>query len=186
MAIGEKIASEEASRLDNGLSSFLRTGYLIHDVSRMRRQFYDQQSRHLGITRSQWWVLFNLWRHEGEPLIQNDLARMLEIGSASLGELLARLEKAGFVRRVCDKKDRRSKRVMIAARGEEVLEHMRDVARTNNPLIMAGIEGQDQQTLDKLLSQMKQNLSELLAESANDSDDLDDARLDLPEKTGQP
>jgi len=145
------------------LESFLRTGYLIHDVSRLRRQLYDQRSRHLGITRSQWWVLFNLARKAGSPMNQNDLAQMLEMGSASMGELLRRLEKSGFIKRQAVPGDRRSKHVVIADRGLEVLENMRFVARTSNEAIMAGISDQDQQLLNDLLSRMKTNLSAQVA-----------------------
>jgi MarR family transcriptional regulator, transcriptional regulator for hemolysin len=144
------------------LGDFLRTGYLIHDVSRLRRQFYDQQSRHLGITRSQWWVLFNLARHEGEPLNQNELASLLELGSASVGELVLRLEKAGFVKRIPDPFDRRAKRIVVAERGQDVLDHMRIVARDNNAMIMDGVSPAEQDLLNTLLARMKGNLARLL------------------------
>lgn len=140
------------------LEGFLRTGYLIHDVSRLRRALYDQRSRHLGITRSQWWVLFNLSRGDGRPLNQNELAQMLEMGSASMGELLQRLEKGDFIKRQAVPGDRRSKHVVIAERGLEVLEHMRLVARANNEAIMAGISMDEQKLLNELLSKMKNNL----------------------------
>lgn len=145
------------------LESFLRTGYLIHDVSRLRRQLYDQRSRHLGITRSQWWVLFNLARKAGSPMNQNELAQMLEMGSASTGELLRRLEKSGFIKRQAVPGDRRSKHVLIADRGLEVLENMRSVARSSNEAIMAGISVQEQQFLNDLLSRMKSSLSAQVA-----------------------
>lgn len=146
------------------LESFLRTGYLIHDVSRLRRQLYDQRSRHLGITRSQWWVLFNLARKTGGPMNQNELAQMLEMGSASTGELLRRLEKSGFIRRQAVPGDRRSKHVLIADRGLEVLGNMRLVARSSNEAIMAGISEHEQLLLDGLLSRMKANLAAQVAQ----------------------
>lgn len=145
------------------LEAFLRTGYLIHDVSRLRRQLYDHRSRHLGITRSQWWVLFNLARKSGSPMNQNELAQMLEMGSASTGELLRRLEKSGFIKRQAVPGDRRSKHVVIAERGLQVLENMRFVARASNEAIMAGISEQEQQVLNDLLSRMKVNLSAQMA-----------------------
>ena len=43
----------------------IRLGFLIHDVSRMRRSAYDQFMKPLGITRAQWWVLAHLSRHDG-------------------------------------------------------------------------------------------------------------------------
>ena len=44
----------------------LRLGYLIHDVSRLRRTLFDKWLSPLGITRSQWWVLAFLSRKEDE------------------------------------------------------------------------------------------------------------------------
>lgn len=160
------------------LDGFLRTGYLIHDVSRLRRLFYDQQSRPLGITRAQWWVLFNLSRHDGEPLNQNELAEMIEIGSAAVGELIQRLEKAGFVKRLTDPRDRRVKRVVIAARGREVLEHMRLVARESQGPIMSGISAGEQEVLNDLLARMKRNLVALQSESPEEDGSEEPGDLD--------
>lgn len=134
------------------------TGCLIHDVSRLRCALYDQRSRYLGITRSQWWVLFNLSRDAGRPMNQNELARLLEIGNAAIGELLLRLEKGGFICRERVSGDRRSKYVQIAERGREVLEQMRLVAHASNNGIMHGISVYEQGLLDDLLSRMKRNL----------------------------
>ncbi|MBA4286523.1 MAG: MarR family transcriptional regulator [Xanthomonadaceae bacterium] len=158
------VSIEEQTRTPRSLDSFLRTGYLIHDVSRLRRVFYDQRSRHLGITRAQWWVLFNLGRTSGPALNQHELAQRLDIGSASLGELLQRLERGGFIRRVQVPGDRRSKRIQIAEHGREVLKHMRMVAETSHGMIMNGISPDEQQTLDELLSRMRHNLSRSIAD----------------------
>ena len=35
----------------------LRLGFLIHDVSRLRRSAFDRCLKPLNVTRSQWWVL---------------------------------------------------------------------------------------------------------------------------------
>src|ERR1700760_152246 len=45
----------------------LRLGYLIHDVSRLRRMMFDRALAPLGITRSQWWVLAFISRKDGMP-----------------------------------------------------------------------------------------------------------------------
>jgi DNA-binding MarR family transcriptional regulator len=143
-----------------------RTGYLVHEVSRLRRQLYDQQSRHIGITRSQWWLLFNLSCHDGHSPTQNELAQMIDLGSASVGELVIRLERAGFVQRRTDPKDRRAKRVEIANRGSEALERMRQIAFENNERVMAGFSAEEQDLLNQLLSRMKRNLIALQGEAS--------------------
>ena len=40
----------------------LRLGFLIHDVSRLRRSAFDRCLKPLNVTRSQWWVLAYLSR----------------------------------------------------------------------------------------------------------------------------
>src|SRR5262245_33864459 len=45
-----------------------RIGFLIHDVSRLRRTVVDKVLRPMGVTRSQWWVLANLSRHNRQGM----------------------------------------------------------------------------------------------------------------------
>ena len=87
----------------------LRLGYLIHDVSRLRRMMFDRALAPLGITRSQWWVLAFISRKDGLP--QTRLANELDVGKVAVGALIDRLETSGFVVRQADPVDRRVKRV---------------------------------------------------------------------------
>lgn len=63
----------------------VRIGFLVHDVSRMRRTLFDQAMKPLGITRSQWWVLSQLSRHTRTGMLQTDLARDLDVGKVTVG-----------------------------------------------------------------------------------------------------
>ena len=84
-------------------------GFLMHDIARLLRMNYDRRVRRFGLTRSQWWVITNLYRNDG--LTQSELADTLDIERASLGRLLDRLEANGWVRREPCRSDRRAKRV---------------------------------------------------------------------------
>ena len=72
----------------------LRLGFLVHDVSRLRRRVVDRALKPLGVTRSQWWVLAFLSRSDG--MSQVALADELDLGKVALGQLIDRLEKTGF------------------------------------------------------------------------------------------
>lgn len=141
----------------------LRVGFLIHDVSRLRRTVYDQHLKPLGITRSQWWVLSNLSRHDGDGYMQVELARLLDVGKVTLGGLIDRLEDSGFVIRVPDKNDRRSKRVLISSKGAEVLKQIESVSRKLNNEILKDIAAEDEEKFAQLLAKMKSNLIEMEA-----------------------
>src|SRR6267143_1013569 len=64
----------------------LRLGYLIHDVSRLRRMMFDRALAPLGITSSQWWVLAFISRKDGLP--QTQLANELDVGKVGVGARL--------------------------------------------------------------------------------------------------
>src|SRR5271168_3388866 len=73
----------------------LRLGFLLHDVSRLRRRVVDRALKPLGLTRSQWWVLAFLSRSDG--MSQVALADELDLGKVALGQLVDRLEKTSFI-----------------------------------------------------------------------------------------
>jgi len=139
----------------------LRAGFLVHDVSRLRRTAFDQRVKHLGITRSQWWVLANLSRHEGEDMMQIELARLLDVGKVTLGGLIDRLEENGFVTRTPDKLDRRSKRISVSPKGRTLVQKMNAIAIEMNNQIMRGISLSQQHELEEMLATMKHNLIEM-------------------------
>jgi DNA-binding MarR family transcriptional regulator len=136
----------------------VRADSLVHDVSRLRRTAFDQRVKPLGITRSQWWVLANLSRHEGEDMMQMELARQLDLGKVALGGLIDRLEANGFVIRTPDKVDRRSKRVSVSPKGRLLVQKMNVIAMQMNEQIMRGIPPQKQRMLEEMLAIMKNNL----------------------------
>jgi len=141
---------------------YLRIGFLVHDVSRMRRTLFDQSVKELGITRAQWWALANLSRHEPEGMVQSDLARLLDIGKVSVGGLIDRLEATGLVERRFDSTDRRIKRVYVTPAGYDVIEKMTEVGRTLNSRIMAGIPIDLIHVAEDVMTQMKSNIRDLL------------------------
>src|ERR1700740_2244607 len=101
----------------------LRLGYLIHDVSRLRRMMFDRALAPLGITRSQWWVFAFISRKDGLP--QTQLANELDVGKVAVGALIDRLESSGFVIRQADPVDRRLKRGYVGQQAGGVLETVR-------------------------------------------------------------
>lgn len=134
----------------------IKLSYLIHDVSRMRRTAFDQLMKPLGITRAQWWVLAHLSRHDG--MAQTQLASMLDVGKASLGSLLDRLETTGFIERRPDATDRRMKRIFMSRSSHQLLEKLITVEAEFNQQILAGLSDNDRNELIRMLSSIKDSL----------------------------
>jgi DNA-binding MarR family transcriptional regulator len=143
-----------------------RFGYLVHDVSRIRRTVMDHALRPLGITRSQWSVLSALSRGGNDGMMQVDLARLLEVGKVTVGGLVDRLEAAGQVERRSDATDRRAKRVYITEQGYEVIRQMILVATELNDRILGNVSPKDQQVAEEVLFKVKENLKNVLRETS--------------------
>ena len=135
-----------------------RIGFLIHDVSRLRRTVVDNALRPMGVTRSQWWVLANLSRHNGKGMMQTELAKVMDVGKVTLGGLIDRLEASGLVKRQADPTDRRAKRVVMTPKGIKLLADIQEIATEVNARIMNGILRNDITRAETVLYKMKQQL----------------------------
>ena len=142
-----------------GLRRDIRLGFLIHDVSRMRRKAFDQLMKPLGVTRAQWWVLAHLTRQDG--MMQTQLADILDVGKASLGTLIERLETSGWIERRTDPTDKRAKRIYLSRNAQPLLEKMIASERTFNEQLLQGLTGDDRKNLVQLLSTIKQSLAQM-------------------------
>uniref|UniRef100_UPI00356305DF MarR family winged helix-turn-helix transcriptional regulator n=1 Tax=Castellaniella sp. TaxID=1955812 RepID=UPI00356305DF len=133
-----------------------RLGFLMHDVSRLRRMVFDEFMKPLNVTRSQWWVLAHLARRDG--MTQSDLAQELEVGKAALGGLIDRLEAGDFVQRRPDGVDRRVKRIYLKNTGTRMLEEMHLRSNEMSDRILEGLSEDQRQSLVDMLTVIKHNL----------------------------
>lgn len=134
----------------------LRLGFLIHDVSRLRRSAFDRCLKPLNVTRSQWWVLAYLSREDG--MTQSQLAEELDLGKVAVGGLIDRLEKSGLVRRDADASDRRVNRVFLEPKSKTLINRMRKVNHQLNEQILEGLTEVKIEAAASTLRAMKKNL----------------------------
>jgi DNA-binding MarR family transcriptional regulator len=148
----------------------LRLGFLVHDVSRLRRRVVDRALKPLGVTRSQWWVLAFLSRSDG--MSQVALADELDLGKVALGQLIDRLEKTGFVSRRPDEEDRRVKRIYLTKRSHALITQIRNNVSVTEKEILVKIDAADLKATVRALRSMKENLLTMTGgnEDVEDSD----------------
>jgi MarR family transcriptional regulator, transcriptional regulator for hemolysin len=131
-------------------------GFLLTDVARLMRTIYDRRVKSLGLTRSQWWVLNNLFR--GDGLTQTELADVLEVEKATLGRLLDRLEAKGWIRREADARDGRVWRVYLTAEVEPAMRTLRTVAAELRRDALAGLSAAESERFVDTLLAIRSNL----------------------------
>jgi DNA-binding MarR family transcriptional regulator len=152
-AVSPDLSGLSSRSADDPELQAIRLSFLIHDVSRMRRTAFDQLMKPLGVTRAQWWVLAHLSRNDG--MMQTQLATALDVGKASLGGLLEKLESGGLVERRDDPIDKRAKRVYMAKAGQQLLKKMTLEESRLNELILRGMSPAVRETMIKQLTEIK-------------------------------
>lgn len=133
-------------------------GFLIHDVSRMMRAWFDERAQALGLTRAQWRVLVHLAGREG--LNQSGLAEILELDTVTLGRHIDRLERDGWLERRPDPEDRRAWRLYLLDAAQPMLTEMEVLAAKTMDVAMDGLDAAERQRFAASLSRIKDNLSD--------------------------
>jgi len=146
--------------LTRDLNTSLRFGFLIHDVSRLRRVVVDRALKPLGITRSQWWVLAFLSRRDG--MTQTALAADLDLTKVAIGGLLDRMEAAGFVERRADQSDGRARRVYLTRAGAKMVAAIRESVETVELEILDRIPEEALAQAAETLRALKETLLEMV------------------------
>lgn len=148
------------NRWDNRLER--NPGYLVHDVARLLRREFDRRVKHIGLTRSQWFVLAHLYRDDGRT--QRALADELDMEPAPLGRLIDRLEESGWVRRAPSPADRRANLVHLTDKIIPLIEEMRAAANNLYKDAFRGLSNKGVEDFVEALTIAKSNLIDLGAE----------------------
>lgn len=157
-----EVVSDQDPNLDSGVrmqmdfATAVRFGFLIHDVSRLRRIVIDRALKPVGITRSQWWVLSFLGRRDG--MTQTALAADLDLTKVAVGGLLDRMESADFIERRPDLRDGRIRRVFLTAAGTRFLATIRVNIEQVEQEILVDVKEEDFETTARTMRQIKKTL----------------------------
>jgi len=141
-------------------NEIIRFGFLIHDVSRMRKITADRALKPLGVTRSQWWLLAVLSRRDG--MTQTALAKDLDVTKVSLGALISRLESSGFVERREDADDGRARRVFLAEKGRDLIAAVRERVEASERQSLSRVSTEDLDIATTALRGIRRRLLDLI------------------------
>jgi DNA-binding MarR family transcriptional regulator len=130
---------------------------LVGDVSRMARRAFDAKAREIGVTRPQWQVLVMLRRHEG--VNQGGLAELLDVEPITVCRMVDRLQEADLVERRPDPADRRSWRLFLTDKAEELLAQLRPLGEAMEAQALGGISQQERAALAAALNRIRANLT---------------------------
>lgn len=135
---------------------------IFSDVYLRLRRYFNQQTRELGLTSTQWQVLRCLALNDG--MTQTEIAEALDMGKSPLGKKIDALEESGWVTRHIDNHDRRAKRVYLTVKVDMYRERLVEITEELIRTITTGLGRSDVAALIDALIVMRGNLDRALDE----------------------
>ena len=129
-------------------------GFLMSKCHRKAFQMLKQRLEPYGITPPQFAVMSFLWQRE-EVINQNQLGDLMGTDNATLSGIIDRLEKAGYVKREKNMKDRRSYNLVLTEAGEKIRQELEPIVRDHNKNLTKPLEEEELLTLVRLLKKLR-------------------------------
>lgn len=121
----------------------------------------DQILREHGLTMEQYLVLVTI-KYRDAPVRITDVAHWLERSTNSVTMIVDRMVKAGLLRRVRDRRDRRTVNVFLTSKAENALEPANPAFWSFMQMGMSPLSYKDKNTFASLLKTINHNLLEYL------------------------
>ncbi|MBL7726031.1 MAG: winged helix-turn-helix transcriptional regulator [Dinghuibacter sp.] len=135
------------------LYSFI-TGKASTAIARRLQKKFNQAG--LSLTIEQWSVLYHLWKQDG--LSQQQLCEATYRDKPSITRLIDNLEKAGLVKRMADKTDRRKNLVFITKQAKNLQETTMEMASDTLNEALRGVPTEWVDTSKEVLQMVYDNL----------------------------
>lgn len=116
------------------------------------QEYLDQLGLYVGQPR----FLFQLYRNPG--MTQRDLSLALKLSKETVSVTVRRLEQAGYLERVSDPNDKRSRLLYLSEQGEVLMPELTENFNAINERMFSKLDPYEIKTLESLYKKMIQGL----------------------------
>lgn len=139
---------------------------LIQRLVNHEHQHPNAHFQELGIGGRQGLLLHVLIKNDG--ITQKELTERLRIRSSSIGELLVKLEKSGYLERCSNEIDKRTSNVYLTAQGRIVAENYNLIRAEAVENWCSGLTDDDKSQLINLLTKLSLSMETRLSENGEE------------------
>ncbi|MBS4537380.1 MarR family transcriptional regulator [Clostridium sp. D2Q-11] len=136
-------------------------GKLIRTITSNINYYIGSKIDKYGIKQGQFEYFLLIYSSPG--INQLELARLKNVGKASVTKALIILEGDGFIRRVSDEKDKRNTLCYVTEKGEMIVDDLIHVKTNAEKELFKGFKGEDKQVFYEYLSLLHLNSEALVA-----------------------
>jgi DNA-binding MarR family transcriptional regulator len=145
-----------SARLKHFISTHESVGFIVREVWRGFARSLQPRIAREGVTVGMWFVLRMLWDEDGTT--QRELGQRVGINGPTMVTALNAMERAGLVKRVQNRNDRRKINVFLTKRGRKLKGKLWPIAAEVLKLGLAGLTRRQVQSLTKMLVHIDANL----------------------------
>ncbi len=138
-------------------------GALIRGITANVNLFISSKIQKYGIKYGQYEYFLLIYSSPG--INQLELAKIKNVGKASVTKALKILENDGLIRRETDSNDKRNILCFITKKGEKMVNDLMTVKTKSEESLFKGFSNKDKETLFKYLTLLKRNSEALLSDS---------------------
>lgn len=128
----------------------------FHMIDRVLKRIIEKKAVSTGVYRSQHHLLMHIFFHEN--CSQIELAEKSEISPAAVAVSIKKLEKGGYIKRICKENDNRTNQIIITQKGNEVVKESIRMFRDIEETMFEGFSEEEIQQLNYYFDKMHHNL----------------------------
>ena len=132
----------------------------ISSINKRIKRAHERVLREHGMTMEEWSVLSHLRLGDNYCSTPGDLASDLELSSGAMTNRLDRLEKAGYVERLPDPRDRRAVKVQLTQAGADAWDRTVEIQGRREAFFASVLSKDEQRQLNDLLRRLLLALDE--------------------------
>lgn len=132
-----------------------RTGILIRTITANINQYISKKLTSLGIGYGQFDYFLFISLNEG--INQNELARLKNVGKASVTKAIRILEKEGLIERMVDESDKRNFKLYCTKEGKRYIEQLKELKKEIEMKVFKGFTEEEKENLNSMLERMLEN-----------------------------
>ncbi|WP_347814323.1 MarR family transcriptional regulator [Alkalihalobacillus sp. LMS39] len=128
----------------------------LHKVDLKLTGYIKSKLEPFNIAPEQNLIMMLLWEQDG--LTQSQIAAKLNKDKTNIARMASNLEQKGFIKRQSCPHDKRSIKLFVTGKGEELGGKVVPVAEQFNELVSGGLTKQELEQLDRILTKISNNL----------------------------
>lgn len=126
-------------------------------VENLSNKYADSHLKTIDLTKSQADIIFFLAYQENHKMNQRDIERGLSLSNPTVSGLLKRLETKGFIKRMSDPNDSRSRIIQLTPEVYEIMDNIYENISRIEKKLLEGFTEQEKIIINSLLKRVADN-----------------------------